>query len=376
MRTLEIFSAAMSRVGESLSDLEEIASRLSAEPGHRQIAGETNFEPSLDAFDNGRPLPADEADDDFMEVRLCPDERPIVVGKRVGTYLGSPVFDTKPYYTKSRNFSLDDDGYLVDEQGLVLMGRSADDEEHAPRSSVLRLDAVRLPYPEALPPRATGRIGYRGNLPKTPMTALAIDGPASTLLNTSGFSCNPTASGNGSVIGYDVARFLDQSLAGGTLTVIDHSGAPVSAIFRWAKIDCARTGQRDVWNLFYRVQADAERGMVAWRNVGADFVFGSVGRLAGPVECRISAVKIDGRRIGDIKLDFDCSTLTQFEDASGLVKVIGIDQDGYIGGTLTSVSILRNGDIVAAYGNGQSVIVARAVFADASRAPSALRVAA
>ena len=70
---------------------------------------------------------------------------------------------------------------------------------------------------------------------------------------------------NGTVVGSDVATFVDESVGGGAITVFDNTGTPVNIQLRWAKVDSADSGGTDKWNLFYQVDSGATGDEVAWR---------------------------------------------------------------------------------------------------------------
>src|SRR6185295_18684712 len=76
---------------------------------------------------------------------------------------------------------------------------------------------------------------------------------------------------NGTVVASDVTSFLNESLAGGSITAYDVSGAAANIQLRWAKVSSVANGGSDVWNLFYQVNSNATGTQVAWQNVGAKF---------------------------------------------------------------------------------------------------------
>lgn len=164
----------------------------------------------------------------------------------------------------------------------------------------------------------------------------------------------------GTVIGSEVNAFLDSTVAGGAITSFDAAGAPVNIQFRWGKVDSTLNGGVDTWNLFYLEDSTATGTDVAWRNVGIDYQFGSNGTLTNPGTpgiVTIPALTVDGVTLNNVTLDHGTTGLTQFADATGVVQVTDIDQNGYASGELTGVSISNAGRIVGVYSNGEALDV-------------------
>jgi flagellar hook protein FlgE len=176
----------------------------------------------------------------------------------------------------------------------------------------------------------------------------------------------PDGTVTGTVIATDVGSFLDSSVAGGAITAFDEAGSPVNIQLRWAKIDSAQNGGSDTWNLFYLENSAATGTDVAWRNVGADYVFGANGALQSPpapASVDIPSLTVNGVSLANISLEHGTAGLTQFSDATGVARVTDIDQDGYATGELAGVSISDAGRIVGVYSNGQSLDLAEIAVA-------------
>src|SRR6185369_6428437 len=90
---------------------------------------------------------------------------------------------------------------------------------------------------------------------------------------------------NGTVVANDVSTFLNESIAGGALTVYDTTGAAVNVQLRWAKTDAASlgAGHADNWNLFYQTNSTATGTQPAWANAGVNYTFDANGQLNPPV---------------------------------------------------------------------------------------------
>src|SRR5690606_15520226 len=110
--------------------------------------------------------------------------------------------------------------------------------------------------------------------------------------------------GDGHIEGDDASTFLEQSIAGGAITVYDAGGSPVNVQFRWAKVDSAASGGEDVWNLFYLADSNATGTDVAWINGGEDYEFNANGQLATPVnQVSIPDLEVNGAVVGDIVIN-------------------------------------------------------------------------
>jgi len=172
--------------------------------------------------------------------------------------------------------------------------------------------------------------------------------------------------GTGTVIGSDVASFLDESVSGGATTAYDISGAPVSLQIRWAKTDSATlgAGHSDVWNMFYQTDPNATGPNVAWQNAGVNFTFGPNGQMNPPIaSVTLSNATIGGIALGDVTMNFGVTGLTQFADANGNVQVNQIENDGFPAGQLQTVSISNNGRVVGNYSNGRNIDLAAITLA-------------
>jgi flagellar hook protein FlgE len=196
------------------------------------------------------------------------------------------------------------------------------------------------------------------------MTAKAdfeIDG--SELMDTMLFARDPSAHGSGVVLGDDRMKFLDRSLAGGSVQVIAPDGQKLKLVLRWAKMASLRSAGRDCWNLFYRVRKDARSGEIAWKNAGHAFVFAPDGRLdEGAHVIPVMDMVVDGVRLGNISVIFGPGGVTQFADRSGLVKTLETDANGCVGGVFSGLSLSGRGRLFAHYANGEMHAIADIKF--------------
>ncbi len=338
---------------------------LAGAPVLRQFGRAASFELPDDfrAHEPELSMPWDNEDFDAADAALerqpAPSEVFLVCEQAGVTGRGEPVFG-RAFASGDEELALSEDGYLINGSGQFLLGLPLEEGGKAAglEPQVVRLDAG------GIETTGTSRITYRGNLPAYPLTANAdFDVEQSELLDKTLFARDPSVHGSGIVLGDDRLKFLDRSLAGGSITLISPEGKPVHLVLRWGKLSSARSAGRDSWNLFYRVRRDARAGEVAWRNTGHAFVFSADGRLTeDSLVVPVIDMMIDGVRMGNISLIFGAGGITQFADRSGLVKVLKAEADGCIGGAFTGLSMSGRGRLFAHYANGMMRPVADVQF--------------
>lgn len=327
---------------------------LTSAPGLRQFAPAASFELSDDyrayepELEHSWGEHAAERED-AVKVDAAPSAHFLVCRQTGMTPRGEPVFG-EAHASGDDNLALSEDGYLINGDGLFLLGMPLDEEGRAAGRTpeVVRLDTAGL---GTMP---TARILYRANLPSFPMTANAdFDVTGSELLDKTLFARDPSVHGSGIVLGDERMKFLDRSLAGGSARIIAPDGQVVHLVLRWAKASSLRSAGRDSWNLFYRVRRDPRSGEVAWKNIGHHFIFGAEGRLEeASLAIPVIDLIADGVRLGNVSMIFGAAGITQFADRAGLVKVLKADADGYLGGEFSGISLSARGRLFAHYTNG------------------------
>jgi flagellar hook protein FlgE len=172
---------------------------------------------------------------------------------------------------------------------------------------------------------------------------------------------------NGTVFGTDLTPFLNETIAGGSITAYNGTGAPVNMQFRWAKIDSSSLGgsHTDLWNMFYQVDSTATNLQPAWVNVGTNFTFNSSGQLTPPLSSlTLNNVVVDGLSLGNVQVAFGSGGLTQFSNTNGTVQVNLLDQNGAAAGQLQSIAVDAQGRIIGTYSNGRTVPLAEVSLAN------------
>jgi flagellar hook protein FlgE len=214
---------------------------------------------------------------------------------------------------------------------------------------------------------ANGDITIQAN--NSTSTISIAGGPASNPTDLSVFGITNTQAfpANGTVYGIDQTNFLDESIAGGSITAYDGTGTPVNMQFRWAKVDSSSlgSGHSDTWNLFYQTNTSATNSEAAWVNVGTNFTFNSTGNLTPAISTlSLPSVSVNGTSLGTLSLDFGSNGITQFSNASGTAQVNLINQNGSAAGQLQSIAVDNEGRIVGTYSNGLTEPLAEVTLAN------------
>jgi flagellar hook protein FlgE len=170
---------------------------------------------------------------------------------------------------------------------------------------------------------------------------------------------------NGTVFGVDQTTFVNESIAGGSITTYDGVGAPINMQFRWAKVDSVATGGVDKWNLFYQANSNPANTDPAWVNASTNFTFDATGQLTPSVSSlTLNNVTVDGRSLGNVSVVFGAGGITQFANTNGTVQVNLIDQNGAPAGQLQSIAVDDQGRIVGTYSNGRIIPLAAVTLAN------------
>ena len=204
---------------------------------------------------------------------------------------------------------------------------------------------------------ASGQLRLVANAQSTTFT---IGGTGATELGLSAGAVTHTlGTAAGVVQAQDDQLFVNQSIAGGAITLYDQQGTPVNVQFRWAKVDSAATGGSDTWNLFYLSNSNASGADPRWTNVGQDYTFGPNSNLTPPLtSTMLNGLTINGYTLGDISLDFGTNGLTQFANDTGVANVSTLSQNGYAAGQVVRLSIDDNGAVTAYYSNNKTATIA------------------
>jgi flagellar hook protein FlgE len=274
-----------------------------------------------------------------------------VVAQPSNTSGSQSTFSGVQDYTRRGDFSLNDDGYLVNGAGYYLMGVPLNPATGAPTTSSPTVLQFNNSF---LPAQSTTAIDYQANLPSS---------PSSSAYDSADYHNDPTTGGAGVVEGQDVSDFTAQSLDGGSVTAYDADGNSVNVQLRW--METASSGGNTTWNLFYQTDSAATGTTAAWQNAGTAFTFNSSGALTSPTgsSIAISNLTVNGDNIGNVTLNYGSGGLTQYANATGDVSVTGITQNGFAAGQMESLSVDTQGQIEGSFSNGQTVALANVTLA-------------
>lgn len=203
-----------------------------------------------------------------------------------------------------------------------------------------------------------------------PTASLVVSGTSGASPSAFGIQDTSVTPGNGTVIGSDVSTFTNQSIDGGSLTAYDADGNALNVQFRWAQVTSANG--ESVWNLYYQTNSSASGSQAAWQNVGTNFVFNSSGQLIEPTTSTLTlpSLTINGDSLSNVEINFGSNGLTQFANSSGTASVTQIQQNGYAAGSLQSVSVDTNNQLVGSFSNGQTITLADITLANFNGADS------
>lgn len=288
-----------------------------------------------------------------------------VVDQRQSGVGTNTQFANSNLYTRRGDFDFDANGYLVNGAGYYLKGLKIDSvtgQLIGTQPEVLRITQ------EQYPAKATTSIEYRANIPSYPATTSADPNVAgSELIDPADYAAAPNnpMGATGVVIGNDVQTFLNQSIAGGSVTVYDQLGQATTVELRWAKTVKAQAtpapGVPDTWNLFIAENTGATGTNVAYRNVGTDITFDASGQLTAPAGGNIAlpTMTIAGTIVTGVTLTTGGDGLTQNGDVSGQIDARSIRQNGYTAGTLDRTEVSETGQLIGTFSNGQVVALAQ-----------------
>lgn len=248
--------------------------------------------------------------------------------------------DQTASFTRNGQFHLDESGYIVNDQGFVLMGVQGVNGS-VPTSAtpgVLRVNAFQIQ------PSASTTIEMNLNLPQD-------DDP------TGNGDLNPVASFDPA----DVTTFNGSS----AMTVYDSEGAAHTLTTYYLKTADAVGGATPTpatWNLQYRMDSGAPVD-------AGNLEFTTTGQIATPAGGLITLPAISVAGANDLNLTLDVRSLTQYGSPFAINSLI--DKTGYSSGNLSGLSISADGLVQGRYSNGKTQDIGRITLAT-FRNPSGL----
>ena len=252
------------------------------------------------------------------------------VSQKTGDASGTTQLSSEPEYTRDGNFSLDTNGYLVNDTGAVLNGWSAD-----PVTGLIsqnQVAPIKVPQ-QTFSPVATANVTLTANLPATP----AASQPVTSQVNV--YDAKGTI--------HSVSLTWKQNAADDWTVAVSSADAATPAIGG----------------------AEVKFGSASGNAVPAGTI-GSVGSATGAVTT--SAYAANGPASLTFTADFGGGpqpitvALGSYGRPSGLTQYAGtqyslggISQDGIPPGSFSGVTVQSSGNVLATYNNGQSRVIAR-----------------
>ena len=233
--------------------------------------------------------------------------------------------DTGTFYTRAGQFIMDDEGYLVNPGGYRLQGYSADDS---------------------------------GNL-LTTVGDLNVAQISSAPLQTSSFRA--VANLNGSVAVGDPGSSFST-----TITIYDSIGSAIPLTINFSKTNIDLVNDITTWD--YTASIPPSMGQITAGTESGSLEFDSSGQLINVAsDIQIGIEPSTGG--ADFTIDWDIydaidGITTDLTGYSSANDTYGLFQDGYASGTVESVAIEQDGQIVGLFTNGQTRTIGQVVVAD------------
>lgn len=246
-----------------------------------------------------------------------------------GFFLLREATDETTYYSRAGAFRFNEEGYLVNPEGLRVQGKQFDAAGNLVAGDP---DDIRVVNTGLIEANATEEITIDTNLDSS--------------------SEIPVGGWPGAIVPADTATY---NYAAST-QIFDSLGEPHVVSMYWRIADPVA----NTWEWSYEIP---DAGLQAAGAPGLTFnTDGTLPDTTGdgfsdPVTGTVAGVDWgNGSDIGNLTINFNC---TQFDSDS---QVIGQEQDGYAAGNLTNVGINDEGIVVANYSNGEQVSVGQLVL--------------
>ena len=257
------------------------------------------------------------------------------------------VLSTEPEYTRDGDFSLDKNGYLVNDVGQVLNGWNVDPATGAINQTQVAPITINQ---SAFAPVATQNVTLNANLPATPTTATATAAsPLASQINVY------DADGTIHTVSLD---WVQNSANNWTVSIAAPDSTPATlgtANVEFGDASANNTPAGTIGTITGgtgTVTPTSNYGASSPATLGFTANFGN-----GPQPITLNLGTYGG-----------ASGVTQYAGNSYTLE--GISQDGVAPGSFSGVSLQNGGDVVANYNNGQTRIVGQiplTTFADADQ---------
>ena len=258
------------------------------------------------------------------------------VSQQTGQIAGKPTFNPQQFYSRAGDFSLNNQGYMVNSAGQYLNGWAAD-----PVTGVINQNAL---HPiqvtqTALNPVATTNVDLSANLPATPTAGTAT---AASPISSDIVVYDALGTAHTVTLGWSLNAANDWTV---TITAPDAAAPAVGT-------------------------ADVQFGLVTSGNPVAAGTIGQIGQATGNVTA--AGYTAGGVANMTMLMDFGSGpqsialNLGTYGGAAGLTQYAGttynlegLSQDGVPPGSFSGVTTQANGNVVVNYNNGQSRTIAQ-----------------
>ncbi len=233
-------------------------------------------------------------------------------------------------YTRSGEFKLDKDGYIVTNQGARLTGYTQVDPSTGLiiRGSENSLSAIQLPTEAGIPANASTLIQAGLNLDARAEIATVVTAAVPPAAST-----------------YDPPL----ETYGTSLLVYDTQGVEIPVRLNFVKTAL------NTWKVFAAAAGGAPEE-IADIGFAPNGTFDSVTPFGGAPGDPLSISVPTNTGGGPLDIDIDLASMTQFGTR---FSVFRLQQDGYPPGELTGVAIEEDGSVLARYSNGESILTAQ-----------------
>ena len=244
------------------------------------------------------------------------------------------VLSAQPEYTRNGNFSLDKNGYLVNDTGQVLNGYNVNPATGVLNQTIVAPIAINQ---SAFAPVATQNVTLNANLPATPTTGTATAAsPLASQVNV--YDADGTM--------HSLAlNWVQNSANNWTVSVVAPDATPSTSLGS-ATVEFGNASPNNT-----------SAGTIGTLTGATGTVTTSPYSVNGPATLGITANFGSGPQ--PIKLNFGsyggANGVTQYAGTSYTPE--GISQDGVAPGSFSGVTMQNSGDVVANYNNGQTRIV-------------------
>lgn len=229
------------------------------------------------------------------------------------------------YYTRAGNFSIDQDGYIVNSSNLRLQGYLAD---------------------------ASGDLtGTTGDL-----QLIATQSPAN-ITTDAAVSVNLNATDDVQTAAFDISTGTAENYnSSTTLTMYDSQGGGHQVTVYYAKADV------NEWDVHYVYEDPATPGtLIEATNSPSTLVFDTAGALDAAASTITNPVFTFGTGVtGPQTIAFEHTGTMQYASE---FAVLAIDQDGYASGALESLTISDDGEMTGIFSNGQTRLIGQIALA-------------